>query len=191
MSGFDWIIAAIFLVSILVGIMRGFIKESLSIISWIVAIWLAFTFCAHAGDFLNQYINIPNLKFRTWAGFSFVFIVTLFVFAIISYVITKVFVRGPIKGTDRVLGIGFGAARAAAIVVAILIVARGIGLESSGWWQSSQHLPRFLPLVSYVEALFPEDWRTTSPVPEAVIKQAIQNSPLSEPTNEPLSSQSN
>jgi len=64
MSGFDWIIAAIFLVSILVGIMRGFIKESLSIISWIVAIWLAFTFCAHAGDFLNQYINIPNLKFR-------------------------------------------------------------------------------------------------------------------------------
>ncbi|MFT6409099.1 MAG: membrane protein required for colicin V production, partial [Arenicella sp.] len=119
MGGFDWIIAAIFVVSILVGIFRGFIKESLSLISWILAIWLAFNYCGQAGEFIHQYINIPAPKFREWAGFALVFIATLFIFSVISYIITKIFVRGPIKGVDRVLGLGFGALRGAAIVVAL------------------------------------------------------------------------
>lgn len=182
MSGFDWIIAAVFLVSILVGLMRGFVKESLSIISWIMSVWLAFTFCTEAGEFLSQYIDIPNQKFRTWAGFAFIFISSLFVFAIISFVITKFFVRGPVKGTDRILGIGFGAFRGAAIVVAVLIVARGFGLETSDWWQKSKQLPRFVPLVDYVEALFPEDWRSDDSeeisLEQKVIQQTLNNLPV-------------
>lgn len=187
MSGFDWIIAAVFLVSILVGLMRGFVKESLSVVSWIVAIWLAFTFCTEAGEFLSQSIDIPNQKFRTWAGFALIFIVTLFVFAIISYVITKFFVRGPIKGTDRILGVGFGALRGVAIVVAALIVARGFGLESSDWWQNSKQLPRFEPLVNYVEDLFPEDWRSDAPeeasLEQKVIQQTLNSLPNSLPAD--------
>jgi membrane protein required for colicin V production len=173
-GGFDWIIAAIFLVSVLLGIMRGFIKESLSIISWIVAIWLAMTFCVQVGDFLGQYIEIPNLKFRKWAGFSLIFIGTLFLFALVSYIIIKVFVRGPIKGTDRVLGIGFGALRAAAIVVAIVIVTRGLGMENSDWWKNAQYLSRFVPFANYVEALMPKDWQSDPESGETLQDKAIK-----------------
>jgi membrane protein required for colicin V production len=156
MAGFDWIIAAILVVSILVGIFRGFIKESLSLISWILAIWLAFNFCSQAGEFIHQYINIPAPKFREWAGFALVFVATLFIFSVISYVISKIFVRGPIKGVDRVLGLGFGALRGAAIVVAVLVVARGFGMETSDWWQNSQHISKFEPFMKTVEELFPD-----------------------------------
>lgn len=166
MGGFDWIIAAIFLISMLVGVMRGFIKESLSIISWIAAIWLATSFCVEAGDFIAQYIDIPNQKFRTWAGFGAIFISTLFLFAIISYGIVKLFLHGAIKGTDRVLGVGFGALRAAAIVVAIIIVARGLGMSNTDWWKDSHHLHRFEPVSNYVEAMLPEEWQS-EPVDEA------------------------
>jgi len=136
MGGFDWVIAAILLVSVVVGVMRGFIKEALSLASWVVALWLGITFCHEAGDFIASYINIPADVFRVSAGFALIFIVTLFVFAIITFVITKLFVHGPIKGTDRVLGIAFGAVRAGAIVVAIILVTRGMGLDNSGWWQN-------------------------------------------------------
>jgi len=162
MGGFDWIIAAIFVVSILVGIFRGFIKESLSLISWILAIWLAFNFCTQAGEFIHQYINIPAPKFREWAGFALVFIATLFLFSVITYIITKLFVRGPIKGVDRVLGLGFGALRGAAIVVALLVVAKGFGMESSEWWQNSQHISKFEPFVKTVEEMFPDSGLTPS-----------------------------
>ena len=172
MAGFDWIIAAVFLVSILVGIFRGFIKESLSLASWIVSIWLAFTFCAEAGEFLHQYIRIPNPKFREWAGFALIFIGMLFVFAIITFAVIKIFVRGPIKGVDRVLGVGFGALRAAAIIVAFLIVARGFGLQSSDWWQNSQHVGKFEPFLDPVENLFPESWQSESDAAARDIGQA-------------------
>lgn len=182
MGGLDWIIGAVFIVSILVGIMRGFIKESLSIVSWIAAIWLAVTFCVAGGDFLGQYIDIPNQKFRTWAGFALIFISTLFIFAIVSYAIVKFFAHGAIKSTDRVLGIGFGALRAAAIVVAFIIITRGLGMNNNEWWKNSQYLPLFEPVSAYVEELLPEDWRTTEgdgqeeqTIKEQVIEGVINN----------------
>lgn len=162
MGGFDWIIAAIFVVSILVGIFRGFIKESLSLISWILAIWLAFHFCTQVGEFIHQYIDIPAPRFREWAGFALVFVSTLFIFSVVTYVVTKVFVRGPIKGIDRVLGIGFGALRGAAVVVALLVVAKGFGMENSDLWQDSQHVSKFEPFIKTVEELFPESGFTPS-----------------------------
>jgi len=179
MGGFDWIIAAIFLVSILVGVFRGFVKEALSLTSWIVSIWLAFTFCAEAGEFINQYIHIPTPKFREWAGFALVFIASLFLFAVISFAITKLFVRGPIKGVDRVLGVGFGAVRAAAIIVALLVVARGFGMETSDWWKNSQYLAKFEPFMNYVEGLFPEKWQSQSEsqkeINKAILDTAIES----------------
>jgi len=181
MGGFDWIIAAIFLVSIIVGIFRGFVKESLSLTSWIVSIWLAFTFCSEAGEFIHQYVRIPTPKFREWAGFALVFICALFLFALISFAITKMFVRGPIKGVDRVLGLGFGAARAAAIVVALLVVARGFGMETSDWWQNSKHLGKFVPLMDYVEGMFPDKWQSDADdngeLKKVIIDSAIDRVP--------------
>lgn len=157
MGAFDLILAVIFLVSILIGVFRGFIREALSITSWILAIWLGITFCEPAGDFIASYFSIPADGFRAAAGFALVFIGTLFGFSIISYVITKILVQGPIKSTDRVLGIGFGIARAIAIIVAFFLVARGMGFENSGWWNNSKYLGYFEPMANYVETLLPEN----------------------------------
>ena len=177
MSGFDLIIAFIFVISILVGIMRGFIKEALSVTSWIVAIWLGSTYCNEAGDFFAQYVTIPNLTFRVWIGFTLVFVTTLFVFAILTYVITKLLVRGPLKGTDRVLGIFTGAARAGLIVAALIMVARGFGMEENDWWKSSQYLPKFLPIADYIEPLIfdqlPETEGQDGSLQTTLEKQAI------------------
>jgi len=173
MSGLDIVIAAVFVVSILIGIMRGFVKEFLSIVSWIMAIWLAITFCVQGGEFIAQYIDIPNQKFRTWAGFSAIFIITLFVFAVISFVLAKLFANGAVKGTDRMLGIGFGALRAAAIIVAVVLVGRGLALENNEWWTGSKFLPYFEPTAAYVETILPEGWRTDSETQDETIKDQV------------------
>jgi membrane protein required for colicin V production len=161
MSGFDWVIAVIFLLSIIIGVMRGFIREALSIASWILAFWLANTFCTQVGDYIGQYIDIPAPAFRVSIGFALIFIGTLFLFSIVSYIISKLMVKGAIKGTDRVLGIFFGVVRAVAIVVVILLVARGMGMDSSEWWQNSNYLSYFEPTTDYVEQLLPEQLQST------------------------------
>ena len=73
--------------------------------------------------------------------------------------------HGAIKGTDRVLGVGFGALRAAAIIVAIIIVARGLGMSTTDWWKNSNYLSLFEPASNYVEAMLPEEWQS-EPVEE-------------------------
>lgn len=169
MGGFDWIIAVIFIISVLIGAMRGFAKEALSLAAWVVSIWLALTFCSEAGEFVNQYIRIPNPTFREWAGFALIFLGGLIVFELVSYLIIKLLIRGPVRGIDHVLGIGFGALRAAAIIVVFVIVGRGFALEESGWWQNSRHIGYFEMMADSIEPLLPESWRAQT---EDVVDQS-------------------
>lgn len=161
MTGIDLVIAIVFIVSVIVGVMRGFVREALSIASWILAIWLALTFCTEAGDFIGRYFSIPAEGFRTGAGFAVIFIGTLFLFSFISHMITKLLIKGAVKGTDRVLGIGFGIVRAAAIMVAVILVLRGMGMENTGWWQDSMGISYLEPAANYVEQLLPEQLQSS------------------------------
>jgi len=170
MGGFDLVIAAVFLISILIGIMRGFIREALSIASWIFAVWLAVTFCEAAGDFISQFISIPAEGFRTAAGFALVFIGTLFLFSVISYFLTKLLSKGAVKGADRVLGAGFGVVRGIAIMVIIFLAGRGMGMENNDWWQNSKYIGQFQTTADYVEKMLPSQLRSSA--------EATSDSPL-------------
>jgi len=173
MAGFDWIIAAILLLSIIISIFRGFVKEALSLISWILAIWLGIAFCVQAGELIHQYIQIPTPKLREWTGFAAVFIATLFAFSLLSYFVTKFLVRGPIKGVDRVLGVGFGFLRGVAIVVALLMVVRAFGFENAEWWQNSKHISKFEPIMDLVEEMLPESLKREE-VEEGSLESEVQ-----------------
>lgn len=175
MTGIDLVIVIVFVVSVLIGVMRGFIREALSIVSWILAIWLALTFCTQAGDFIGQYFSIPAEGFRTGAGFAVVFISTLFLFSIVSFLITKLLVKGAIKGTDRILGIGFGVLRAGAIVVAVILVLRGMGMENNEWWQNSKSIAYLEPAANYVEQLLPEQLQSSPKEPESSADSAVND----------------
>ena len=161
MSGFDWVIIAIFVLSILIGIFRGFIREALSLASWILAFWLALTFCVPAGDYINQFVSIPAEAFRMAAGFAAVFIITLFVFSIVSFLINKLIANKAIKGADRFLGSIFGAIRAVAVIIIIIIFFRGLGLDNNNWWKHSNLIGYFVPAADYFEQLLPQSLRSS------------------------------
>lgn len=180
MAGFDIIVIGVFIISIFIGIMRGLIKESLSITGWVVSSWLARNYATEAGQFFSQFMNIPNPTFRIWVGFALVFVISLFVFALINFIITKLLVRGPIKGTDRFLGIFFGALRAWLIILAILVLVKGLGFSDTEWWSKSKFVPFFEPSVIFVEStLFKEDPNQeeteNKSLQDQVIDKAVEN----------------
>lgn len=174
MAGFDWVIAAVILVSIIISVFRGFIKEALSLISWLLAIWLGITFCVDVGDLIHQYIEIPTPKFREWAGFAAIFIGTLFLFSLLSYLVSKFLVKGPVKGVDRALGVGFGFLRGVAVVVALLMVVRALGMENSQWWQNSKHITHFEPIMNVVEKMLPNSLQRDSEQADGLEKKVQQ-----------------
>ena len=70
----DYILLAVLIVSISVGIFRGFFKEALSLVTWVVALWASFRF-AHLLEPLLAAVSSEALKM--WAARIIAFILIL------------------------------------------------------------------------------------------------------------------
>lgn len=173
MTAFDLVLLAIFIISTVVGVMRGFVKEALSIISWILAFWLGYTYCVEAGEWLAQFASLGEGKIRNTAGFALVFVGTMFVFAIVSYAITKLLVRGPIKGVDRVLGIATGIVRAIAISAVLMVLMQALGMNTSAFWKESKFVPHLMPAVEFAQKVLPKLWQSDEPLEDGELKEKL------------------
>jgi membrane protein required for colicin V production len=153
MTGLDFAIIGVLLLSVSIGIVRGFIREALSIVSWIAAIWLGLAFCESAGQVFASWLQ--NDALQIGAGFSLVFVVSLLVFSGISYLIYKLVAVKAIKGTDRGLGAIFGAGRATLLIGAFVLVAKGLDVNAEPWWQDSAFISYFEPVAEILDELLP------------------------------------
>ncbi|MDC6625715.1 CvpA family protein, partial [Leclercia adecarboxylata] len=111
----DWAIVAIVAISALISLSRGFVKEALSLLTWIIAGVVAWMFGGSLSVYLAGYIETPSA--RVIAGCAIMFIATLLVGAMVNYLIGELIRVTGIEGTDRFLGMAFGAARGALLVV--------------------------------------------------------------------------
>ena len=103
LNWFDYAILAIIAISILISIIRGFTKEALSLAGWIVAAWVALTFSEQAEPLLRDYIDIPSI--RLLVAFVALFIITLFLAALVNYLVSQMIQKTGLSGTDRMIGI--------------------------------------------------------------------------------------
>ena len=97
----DIIILAVFLVSVVVGLARGFFREALSVATWAAAVWITLNY-SHLMEPLLGSLSSPDLRF--WAGKILIFILVLIVGGLINYFIHILVAKTGLSGTDRVLG---------------------------------------------------------------------------------------
>jgi membrane protein required for colicin V production len=147
----DWAIVAIVAISALISLSRGFVKEALSLVTWIIAGAVAWMFGGSLSEYLAGYIQTPSA--RVIAGCAIMFVATLIVGAMINYLIGELVRVTGLSGTDRFLGMAFGAARG------VLLVVVAVGLLSLGpvqqdeWWKQSQLVPKFLLVADWSKNL--------------------------------------
>lgn len=153
MNWADWAIVGIFSLSCLIGLIRGFVREALSLIIWVAAVLVAKIFGGQLEVLLVNQIETPSVRLMT--AYAVLFIATLLLGAMVSYLIGALVRATGLSGTDRLLGMVFGAARAFIIVMALLILLPGfIPLEDDEWWQQSQLIPHFLTCEEWVRAAY-------------------------------------
>ncbi len=155
MPWIDIVIIAFFVISILVGIYRGFVKETLSVGSWALAAFIAFQYGEQASVYIKPYVNKEPLDLAI--AYVAVFLVSLILLSIISHIISQIFDSSGMKGIDRSIGSIFGALRAAAIVVVLILVGRFMAMDNQQWWLDSGFIPYFEPLVEWFKSYLPAD----------------------------------
>lgn len=65
MTMVDWILLAIVLISTAIALVRGFVKEVVSLITWIAAFGIALAFSQTAAVLVPEAVDIPSARWRS------------------------------------------------------------------------------------------------------------------------------
>ena len=105
----DVVFLLIIFLSILFGVIKGFIRELFSLAFFIIAVVLSFLFYHDIGSVLKKYLKDRDVS--NFVGFIIIFVFILIIGSFVTYFLKKMFVLGPLKSVDRILGGVFGLAR--------------------------------------------------------------------------------
>ncbi|HEX4881249.1 MAG TPA: CvpA family protein [Porticoccaceae bacterium] len=140
MSSADWIILAIIGGSALISLVRGFVREALSLLAWIIAFVLATLFHPRLAGLLTDAISTPSL--RVIAAWSAIFLAVLLVMGVVNFLLTRLVRASGLSGTDRFLGSLFGAARGfVAVLALVILVPQFLPVQQDPWWYQSALIP--------------------------------------------------
>lgn len=143
MNWADWAIIAVLGVSVLISVIRGFVREAMSLVVWAAALAVAMFFYQHLALWLVDVIDTPSLRFVV--AWLVLFIAVLIVGGMVNYLLGQMIRATGLSGTDRLLGVIFGGARGAIVVLVVLIVLPGIlPVDEDPWWRESLLVPEFL-----------------------------------------------
>jgi membrane protein required for colicin V production len=147
----DWAIIAIIIISCLISLKRGFVKEALSLVTWIIAGVVAWLFGGALSQHLTDFIEMPSA--RIIAACAILFVATLLVGALINFLISELVRVTGLSGTDRFLGMVFGGARGALLVVVLTGLLSLAPVQQDPWWQQSSLIPHFLMVADWSKNL--------------------------------------
>jgi membrane protein required for colicin V production len=155
MNWVDYAILGVILLSALVGIGRGLIREVLSLGTWVAAILVGWFFHKPVAELLVPYLSQPSV--RLGVAFLALIILTLFVGAIVGAILSALVEKTGLTGLDRLLGLAFGAARGVIIVAMAVFLAALTPMPQDSWWQESRLIAPFSDVAQWLVAQVPPE----------------------------------
>ncbi len=155
MSWLDLVIFAVILLSALISLIRGFVKESISLVTWIVAGVVAFRYFLPMAGLLEPFVESATI--RMMAGGGILFVITLIVGAIINFIASQLVSKTGLSGTDKALGVVFGGARGVLIVTMLVLLFSLTPAPTTQIWQDSATLDFFQQMAEWIKGVIPAD----------------------------------
>ena len=144
MTQVDSLILAVIAISSAFGVRRGFIKEIMSLLSWIAALLVSRVYSGSLASILENLIDNPSVRYVI--AFSVLFVVIIMLGTLLNHFMSKLLVVTGLKTIDRLLGAVFGVARGTVIVLVFLFVLN-VFVSESEWWQQSTLIPFGMVLI--------------------------------------------
>jgi len=150
MAWLDIVLLAIIVVSTLVSLIRGFIREVLSLAAWILAFWVSIGFADRVAPSL-MFMSESDIV-RLITAFVVLFLVTLIAAALVNHLISLLVTKTGLSGTDRVVGMMFGLVRGVALIAVAMVVGLVAGVDAEAWWQASKVVEILTPLAEWMRS---------------------------------------
>ncbi len=151
----DVIAIAIILISAVLAMVRGFVREVLSIASWLIAAVAAYYLYTPLRDVIQPYVD--NETLATIIAVAVVFIVVLVVVTYITMKIADLVVDSRIGSLDRIFGFLFGAARGLLLVVVAFSAFVWLVENQPDWVTNAQTYSVLSSLSEQLATVLPDD----------------------------------
>ncbi|MEO8418204.1 MAG: CvpA family protein [Methylophilaceae bacterium] len=155
MTSFDYAVLAVAGLSILLSMMRGFVRETLSLAGWVAAFFVAKIYTLELAPLLPQ--AIPSEPLRFLAAFLILFLATLLVTSLLAIALSQIFKQMGLSWLDRFLGAFFGLARGLVIVCVLVLLAGLTSLPQDVRWRNAMFSAPLEAMVMNVLSWFPRD----------------------------------
>jgi membrane protein required for colicin V production len=151
----DYLIIALMGLSVLVGLVRGLVREVFSLAAWASSIWLGLRFSQDLAVHLENLIAVPSL--RLGAAFVAIFLVSLMAGGLTGFLLGRLVAGTGLGGTDRLAGLVFGLTRGVLLVSVLVLLAGFTPLPRDPWWRESRLIPPFQAMALWIKTLLPAE----------------------------------
>jgi membrane protein required for colicin V production len=156
MNTLDWIIAVVFMVFVALGFRRGFLKEVLSLVSWLVSAVVAWLFASDVAPFFSVWLHEPAA--RIGAGFVATFVLVFLVTTTAGILLRRwLLVRPWTRFVNYLLGGVTGAGRGILVLVLLTLVAGTTSAPRQPWWRQSLFMPTLQEVALEIGGYLPRD----------------------------------
>ncbi|SEL13039.1 CvpA family protein [Nitrosovibrio tenuis] len=155
MTAFDYCVLAILGISILLSLVRGVVRELVSLAGWIVAFMVANSFASQFAPILPSFIAGESL--RMLFAFAALFLATLVAVGLIAMAASSLTKTAGLGLADRFLGSLFGFIRGLLVVLLIVLTAGLTALPQEPFWRKAVLSGPLETAVMFVVPWLPQD----------------------------------
>lgn len=156
MSELDVVILALLAVAAVVGALRGFLREAMSLLVWLAAILLTLMYTSRLASVL-PIDKVGSGQTRATVSALVLFAGTLMTGNLINWMVGRATARKSMAPPDRIIGAVFATARALVMMTLLVLMANLVpDLRQEAWWRESRAMPVFQKMAQFVHARLPD-----------------------------------
>jgi membrane protein required for colicin V production len=139
MNPTDYVVILAIVLSAIIGISRGFLREAVALLTWIIALFLAW----HFADLLAPHLGglLAGSEVRPWAARVIIVVLLLVLGSLVGALLGHYVRLSIFSGIDRLLGFFFGVLRGIVLLGVFVILGQLLQLQGEQWWRHSLLIP--------------------------------------------------
>ena len=154
MTTIDFVILGILVASMVIGFFRGFFPEVVGVATWVVAGIGAM----HFGDAVQPYLEgkMGSPTVEMWTARAALFVFLMVIGGLVGQLVSLAVDKAGLSGTDKTLGMAFGAVRGIIVLGVLVIFAQLIGFPRDAWWSESRLIPVGETVADAIRTFLPD-----------------------------------
>ncbi len=156
MTVFDWAVIGVVALSVLLAYVRGFTRELIALLAWVLGFFAALAFSPIVGAWLPEFGGSPVLRYIV--AFVAIIIAAILLGGLVAWPLSTVIRKTGLGFVDRFLGALFGVVRGVVVVLAFVLVAGLTALPRQDWWQNAALAPAAVAAALSFSSWLPSEW---------------------------------